>query len=295
MSELRYLRPRTVKAACVLLREHGGGSAVLGGGTAFVLMLRQGLIRPNVIVSLQDVVSDGRQQWSGVAAGRRVTRVGAGTTLADLAASPHVRLRHPSLAAAASLVGNPRIRNVATIGGNLAEADYASDPPSVLVSLGARCVLRSATGTRELSVSDLLTGPYQTALRPDENITAILVPRPRRGERSVYARYAARSSEDRPAISVATTGVVRDGIVKQLRVVVGAVEAKPRQFPDIVRTIRGRRLDQAAIEAVAAGYAERVSPIEDQRGTAGYRRQLVRTYVARSLRALATGEGKVLR
>ena len=293
MTDLRYLRPRTIEDACALLREHGEAAHVVAGGTAFVLMMQQRLIEPRVIISLQDVGAHDKSPWSGITVDRRTTHIAAGTTLTDIAISPDVRRRHPALATAAGLVGNPRIRNVATIGGNLAEADYASDPPSALISLDAVCVIQGSDGVRELPVSQLLTGFYSTALQPDELITAVLVPRPQGDERSLHTRFVSRSSEDRPCVVVSASGRLRNGSIKNLRVVVGAAAPTPLEFPEIIDTLVDCGIpDDHTVESVAGSLADQIEPIEDQRGSAWYRRQMVRVHVGLTIRAFLAGEGR---
>src|ERR671915_556780 len=104
----------------------------------------------------------------------------------------------PALANACSHVGNVRVRNAATLGGNVAEADYASDPPTVLACLGATCTVQGLSGRRSLSLRELIADFYTATLERDEIITEVVVPAPEPGERSIYLRYLSRSSEDRP-------------------------------------------------------------------------------------------------
>ena len=107
----------------------------------------------------------------------------------------------PALAHAFSVVASPRVRNQATVGGVLADADYASDPPSMFVALGARAVARSVRGEREMPVEELITGFYETSLEPDELLVEVVVPG---GEhRAAYRKFRSRSHEDRPAVGVA--------------------------------------------------------------------------------------------
>jgi carbon-monoxide dehydrogenase medium subunit len=183
--------------------------------------------------------------------------------------SPEVSAGWPALAHAFSVVGSPRIRNQATVGGVLADADYASDPPALLCALQARAVARSVSGEREIAIEELITGYYETSLRPDELIVAVVVPA---AERAVYRKFRSRSHEDRPCVSVAAA--VSGG---ELRVVVGAVSGRPQLFPELCA---------GSPAEVGRAYAEAIEPISDVRGSTAYRRRVIAVEVRRALEAL---------
>ena len=130
------------------------------------------------------------------------------------------------LARAFSLVASPRVRNQATVGGVMADADYASDPPAVLAALGARVLLRSARGERTVDVGELIRGYYETCIAADELLVEVRVPPS--PARAVYRKFRSRSSEDRPCVAVAA---VRG--LTGLRVVVGAVAERPQELPEV--------------------------------------------------------------
>lgn len=272
-----YVEPLTVADACAALAAHDGQARVISGGTAVVLMMRQGLIDPRVLVSLARVPLGGIERR-----GDHV-RIGATTTLAEVARSRLVRDRLPSLSRACALVGNVRIRNVATLGGNLAEADYASDPPSVLASLGARCTVEGSDGVRTVAVRELITGFFTTCLQPHEIVTEILVPAPDVDRRAAYQKYVSRSSEDRPCVGVAVRGDFDGETVKALDVVVGAVAPTLQRFPHITQQAVGGPLDLERIRTIAAHYARVIEPMEDARGSAWYRRRMIEVFVGRAL------------
>jgi aerobic carbon-monoxide dehydrogenase medium subunit len=172
----------------------------------------------------------------------------------------------PALARAFSLVASPRVRNVATVGGVLADADYASDPPAMLAALGARVLLRSPEGEREVSVGELIRGYYETCIEPDELLVEVRVPP--QPERATYRKFRSRSSEDRPCAAVAAVRGDR------LRVVVGAVAETPQDFPDLC---------DGSPQEVAAAYADQIAPLSDARGSAAYRRRVIAVEVRRAV------------
>lgn len=254
MAVAEYLEPTTVEDACRLVADDPFASTVLAGGTAVGLMMRQGLIAPHRLVSLGAVPGiNGIREHNGTVV------VGAGTTLTDVARSPLVRERLPSLAYAAASVANVRIRNVATLGGNLAEADYASDPPAVLSSLGAICTIRDTGGTRTVPVDEFVTGFYSTALQPGELLTSVAVPAPS-DRAAVYLKYVTRSSEDRPCVGVAARADHASGTVRALDVVVGAVAGRPQRVAEACSWATGRQLTDELIADIAAAYRSSIEP-----------------------------------
>ena len=280
-----FVEPTTLGDVCSLLASRSEDSKVIAGGTAVVLMLQQGLISPSRIVSIGRLM-----ELDGISATPDGLRIGARMTLTDVARAPAVRAAAPALANACAHVGNIRVRNVATLGGNLAEADYASDPPTVLACLGATCTVQGNSGRRTLPVRQLLADFYTTTLDHDEVITDILVPRPAGDERSIYLRYLSRSSEDRPCVGVAARSrIAPDGSLATLDIAVGAVAAAPQLHSEVTEVVLGRRLDARLVEQVAEGYAEAIGPLDDVRGTAWYRRKIIAVLVRRALEELRGG------
>jgi len=282
--EVDYLEPTTVAEASELLKQREGGKA-LAGGTAVVLMMQQGLLFPEALISLRNI--DG---LSAINADDGVISIGSAVTLHEIASSSLLLARTPSLARACGLVGNIRVRSQATLGGNLAEGDYASDPPTVLAGLDATVVAESGRGERTIPAGDLVTGFYETALKPDEIITRVDVRALAPDERAVYLKYVSRSSEDRPCVGVAARARFADGAVEELSVVVGAVASSPQRFRNVEADAVGTRLDSSVIERLADGYSQEISPLEDARGSAWYRKRMIRVFVKRALADLASND-----
>jgi carbon-monoxide dehydrogenase medium subunit len=282
-----YMPHTRIADAVSALRRSDGTAKLVAGGTAVVLLMQMRLIAPDTLIGLRTLTDV--PGWTAIRLADGYLEIGGGVTLSQIAESPEVREHAPSLASAAGVVGNVRIRNVATLGGNLAEADYASDPPAVLVSLGAVARISDGRDSRELPVDDLLVDFYETALA-DEVITHVLVPVVPTA-RSVYLKYTSRSVEDRPCVGVAASGRFEGEVVESVRVVVGAVAGTPQHWPEVTSRLLGTRIDSAAASAVADEYAERVNPIEDVRGTSWYRREMVRVHVRRALEAIASPPG----
>jgi carbon-monoxide dehydrogenase medium subunit len=279
---LSFREPATLDEACSILAGDEWGARAISGGTAVVLMMRQGLIAPTTLVSLNNL-----EGLRGIDLSSDGLRVGARTTLTGIASSAQVRSLAPSLAEACAKVGNVRVRNLGTIGGNVAEADYASDPPAVLVSLDAVCTVVGPVRTRLVPVADLITGFYTTSLEPGEIITGVTIPLFRDANvRFTYHRYVSGSSEDRPCVGVATAAEFDQGRVKDLRVVVGAVAPVPQRFDNIAREAIGTALDAVTRDHIAGAYAAAIDPIEDARGSVWYRKRMVEVFVRKGLEGL---------
>ena len=220
--------------------------------------MNQGFIDPDVLLSLGAVDGLGRIEAGDGAE----LRLGAMATHRAVERAP-ATAAWPVLRRAFSLVASPRVRNVATVGGVLADADYASDPPAVLSALGARAVLRSVSGEREVGIGELIRGYYETCIAPDELLVEVRVPP--QPEAAVYRKFRSRSSEDRPCVAVAA---VRDGDT-------------PQHFPDVCALGAGRAAE------IGAAYGERIEPIADARGSAAYRRRVTAVEVRRAVEAVA--------
>lgn len=285
---MQVVEPTSLADLVAVLSDEMVDAKIIAGGTAVVLMMQQGLIAPERLVSVAKI-SDLR----GITETDGHIRIGAMATLRDVAHSQVIADTFPALARACSDVGNVRIRNAATLGGNLAEADYASDPPSVLCALGATVDIVGPNGSRQSSVADLLTGFYSTTLEPAEVITAIGLPKPTGTTKQVYLKYRSRSSEDRPCVGVAAYALLSEDneTIEDLTIAVGAAASTPQVFPEIAREAQGTRLDPTTMKRIADGYAEAIEPMEDLRGSSWYRRQMTRVFVTRALEQFVSTGG----
>ena len=272
----QWLAPTSLQEALALRAQLGDEATVVAGGTFIGILMNQKIMQPQALLSLRNVselafIEASQDEGSSL-------RIGAMTTHRAVERSPLIRQEWPVLASTFSLVASPRVRNQATVGGVLADADYASDPPALLQALNARVVVRSEKSEREIPVEELIIGYYETSLRPDELLVEVRVPRNR--ERVVYRKFRSRSSEDRPCVAVAAAQV--DG---KLRVVVGAVAEKPQYFPEICALAEGETGGYTRELATEIGqrYAESIEPISDSRGSAAYRRRVIAVEVRRAL------------
>jgi len=288
MTTFELLEPESVEEATDLLARHGDEACIIAGGTALVIMLKNRLISPGYVVSLGKL-DDLRYIYEET---DETLRIGALTTIREIERSPIVQARCPTLARACGQVGNVRVRHAATVGGNLSEADYASDPPAVLFAAQARVKASGPRGERDIPLTEFFKGFYETALAPDEVLVELIVPPQPPGTRSTYLRYLTRSSEDRPCLGVAAFVDVDDtGICRDLRVVVGAVAETPQEVAAAEKLAIGQRLTDQLIQTIAEEYARSIDPLSDLRGSAWYRKQMVRVFVRDAIQG-ALDDGK---
>jgi len=174
---------------------------------------------------------------------------------------------------------------MATIGGNLAHGDYQSDPPIALVALDASVELKRCEGTRQMKLSEFLLGSYETALEPGELLSALVVPPPD-SWRGTYIKFTTGSSEERPCAGIAVLLRMEQGVCRDLRLVVGAVSPRPVRMHHAEEFARGKEITEAVLQTISAEASRVVEPIDDLRGSASYKRQLVGVLVRRALAAM---------
>jgi carbon-monoxide dehydrogenase medium subunit len=280
MPNIELLQPSSLAEAIAYLGTHAGETKILSGGTALVIMLKNRLISPFSLLSvghLKELRGIRHEPGLGL-------RIGALATIREVEMSALVREKNPIVAQTFGKVGNVRVRNAATVGGNLSEADYASDPPCLLVAVRARVKANSVRGEREIPVTHLFKGFYETALGADEILTELIIPDPAPGSRSAYLKYISRSSEDRPCVGMAVVVESEpDGSCKDLRLVAGAVSEIPQEIESAESMARGKHLSDSLIEEIARAYAAGIEPLSDLRGSSWYRKQIVRVIARRAI------------
>jgi aerobic carbon-monoxide dehydrogenase medium subunit len=263
--------PRSLEEALALRAEHGDEATVVAGGSFLGIVINQKLLAPTRLVALRRV-----PDLDYIEAGGGLLRLGAMATHRSVEQHGVVQEGWPSLAFTFSVVASPRVRNQATVGGVVADADYASDPPSMLAALRARVVARSVRGEREIPMDEFILGHYATALEEDELVTELRIPQS--SGPSVYRKFRSRSSEDRPCVSVAAA---RDN--GDLKVVVGAVTDRPQYFPELCALARGEAITNELAAEIGRRYAEEIEPLSDSRGSERYRKRVIAVEVRRAL------------
>lgn len=282
---MSYHEPRSWLEATALLAEHGDDAMVLAGGTAFMLLLRQGLIRPGQVVALRAIPDTSRihvDAHGGVS-------IGALATHTAVQRSALVRRTWPELADAVAKVATVRVRNQATLGGSVAHADPASDAPVMLCALAAQVVVVSGPDarTRRVPIDELFVDTFATALAPGELIHSIEIPGRPGTARAVYRKFTARSVDDYATVSVAALADLHEGRFRGLRVFLGGVGPTPMRARSVEAALEGKAADARSLVEAASLAVNDVDPIGDVRGSAAYKREMSRVWTERALRALA--------
>ena len=273
-----YIRPNNLDELCDALSQYGAKAKLLAGGTDLTIALKQRLIHPEVLIDLNRV----RKELTGIDVSRSNLIVGAMTTYTELETNPAVIRYARALSEAASQVGTYQIRNLGTIGANLANGSPAADTAPPLIALGAKVHLRNKNGTREMPVEEFITGVKKTAIRPDEVITSVEIPLDERLS-SYWMRSAKRNENVISVVSVAVAFRVQSNRFEESRIALGAVAPTPILAKKSSAELSGSSINTATIETVSRLAAQESKPISDVRASADYRRHLVYVLTKRTI------------
>jgi carbon-monoxide dehydrogenase medium subunit len=283
MTPFELNEPASLKEAIALIDPDDPEVRPIAGGTALMLMMKAGVFRPRRLVSLRKL---GDKFARIAAAPSGVLTIGALVPLSALEHSPEVARHAPVIVRTMARLSNVRVRNVATVGGALAHGDPHMDLPPVLIALGATITVVGPAGERSMAVEDLLTGYYETALAKNELITELRIPA-QGATRAVYFKVTAGSADDWPALGVAVALTAEGSTVKSARIVVSAATAKVTRLKTAEQELIGA--DDTMLNKVAEAAAAEADIIADLRGSASYKRELLRVYVVRAVRAAIAG------
>lgn len=275
------LQPRSLPEAVAMLARHGDDARALGGGTTLVILMKQRALYYPYLVDLQTIpgLAEINVESDGI-------RIGALVTHRRLECSPVIRASFPALADAFGQIGNVRIRQTASVGGNLAHADYRLDPPPALLVLGAEVSLFGANGARTVPLGQFFRGLYETVLEPAELLIDIKVPFMPENSRAVYLRYNTLSANDWPCLGVAAFLTKANGRCRELRVALGGLASTPVLVGGL-DFIKDQTLDSAVIERLLDTVDQQIAPFADLRGSEWYKRRMARLFVKKAVEQLS--------
>ena len=277
MVKFDYIEPASLDEALALLETHGDDARVIAGGTALVIWMRMKLLNPAVVISLARLPNFDYCRFDA----RDGLRIGAGARHRDIELSAVVKRHYPLLHETFRKVAQPRIRNMGTIGGNLAGGDPLTDPGASLIALDAEVTLTGRNGKRTLPLEEFFVDYYQTALNPGELLTEIHVPPPQRLAWS-HIKFTPRSVEDFATVGVAITLAIQGGRCSDVRLALNSVAPtilRPKRAEAI---LRGWQITEANLREMGEVAATEVDPIDDNRGSAEYKREMVKVLVRRA-------------
>jgi aerobic carbon-monoxide dehydrogenase medium subunit len=271
------LQPRSVDEAIELLAKHGDDARPIGGGTTLIILMKQRALHYPYLVDLQSI--PGLDQISRESDG---VRIGALATHRTVELSPLIRQAFPAIAEAFSQIGNVRVRQTASVGGNLAHADYRLDPPPPLLVLGTVVNAMGPNGSRTIPIKDFFRGLYETALEPGELIVDVKIPFMPPDSKAVYLRYSSLSGNDWPCLGVAALASRQNGRSQELRLALGGVAATPLLIEGL-DLVKDQSLDDSVIDKLLGIVDEQISPSSDLRGSEWYKRKMVRVFVKKAI------------
>lgn len=281
MKNFDYLEPKSVAEACALLRQHGPEARVFAGGAQLTILMKQGLYQPKTLVNIKKI-PELREITFDPKVG---LTIGALVKHRELETSQLVKETFPILREAEREVANIRVRNVGTIGGNLASGEALTDLSQIFIALDGKVKIVGPAGRRDLSVEELFVDYYQTSLAEDEILTHVSVPPlpPRSG--IAYIRFSSSSTVDKPSVGVAARVTLEDGTERAqcVRLVLGCVGPTPVRARNAEALLTGKNLTPESAEQAGGLASQECSPSSDLRGSEEYKRAIVRTLVTRAL------------
>jgi CO/xanthine dehydrogenase FAD-binding subunit len=281
IGRFEYRAPASLEETLNILKTSGPGAKILAGGTDLILQMKQGQVRPSLVVDVKKVPELNRLEWSE----SEGLHIGAAVPLNRLLKSTAIVEQYNILAQACSVIGSTQIRNRGTVGGNICNAAPSADSVPSLMCLGASAVLVSDKGTRKIDLNDFFVAPGETAIGDDELLVEIEVPTPAVPSAGCYIRHTTREETDIAVVGVASflTLSSQDKRLKEVRIALGAVAPTPIRTRNTEAFLTGKSVTQDTIKEAAEKAAMETNPISDLRGSAEYRRVLVEVLTRRTL------------
>jgi carbon-monoxide dehydrogenase medium subunit len=277
-ASFEYFRPKAISEAIALLQQHGDDAKILSGGQSLIPMMKLRLARPGYLIDINEIPG-----LRYIKEEDGYLKIGGLTHEADLEASDLIRSKHPIILDTASLIADPQVRNMATVGGNLAHGDPANDHPATMLALEAQVVTTGSQGQRVVPIKDFFVSLFTTALRHDEILTEIRIPIPPPKSGGAYFKLE-RKVGDFATVGVAAQVSLGDKGVCQRAGIgltnVGPTPIKAKRAEDF---LRGKALDESHVKQAAQLAAEDAKPSTDLRGPAEYKEAMVKELARRAL------------
>jgi carbon-monoxide dehydrogenase medium subunit len=279
MRRFEYFEPKTLDAAVSLLGGHAGKADVLAGGTDLLVEIKEHLRAPDYVVNVKKIPDLDHLEYD-VGSG---LRFGALVTAREIEISPITANKYRGLRQASCEIGSIQIRNRATVVGNICRASPSADTLPPLIADGASVKIHGPDGERIVLLEEFFTGPGKTILKPDELVTEVKVPAPAAHTGSVYIKHGRRKAMELATVGIAIS-LTRDGdICREIRIVLGAVAPTPIRARRAEGVLRGKKLDERAIETAAETAMGESRPVSNVRGSADYRREMVHVLTRRAI------------
>ena len=272
-----YHSPTSLDEAVTLLGEHGDAAKILSGGQSLIPAMRFRLAQPGVLIDINGVpdLDYIREEGDFLA-------IGGLTREAAIESSALVRERYPLLADTARVIADPLVRNMATLGGNLAHADPANDHPATMLAYAAEVVARGPNGSRTIAIDDFFVGLFESALRPDEILVEVRIPSPPPGSGGAYLKVE-RKVGDYAISAVAVQLQLEGETVAKARIGLTNVSPSPMRASEAEQVLVGSRAADSDLEQAGQAAAAACDPSADLRGSVEYKRDLTRVLTKRAI------------
>src|SRR5215472_5503589 len=274
-----YHAPTSIGEATRLLSRLGDDTKVLSGGQSLIPLMKLRLATPRHVVDINGIPDLAYLRESD-----GVLRIGALTRESDLEASDVIRGAYPLLHDTSKVIADPVVRNLATVGGNLAHGDPVNDHPATVLALGVEIVVAGPAGERRVPVSSFFTGPFATALKGDEILVEIRVPSPGPRSAGAYLKLERKVGDFATAAAAVQLDLDANGVCTRAGIGLANVGATPIRAEAAEAWLKGKRLDEATIKRAGELAAQAAQPAADLRGSVEYKKDLVRVLTARALR-----------
>jgi len=301
MKKYDYLRPQTLEETLSLLNQHGKKAKLIAGGTDVIVMIKQKVMMPEVLISLRGIPGLDQIQYDGS------LRIGAMVTHRAIEKSEVIRSDFSALADAADVLGSVQIRNVATLGGNICTAAPSADTATPLLVLGTQVKIKSLSEERTVPIEDFFTGPGETTLKRGEVVTEFIIPKPLPHTGSAYWKLQRRLALDLPILGVSVLLSLDRGTVscsdmlcttspissilhtmekdelmcKEVRIALGVAAPTPIRTLKAENLLRGKKISDELLDEVANTASIEAQPRDSIRGEAWYRKDMIQVLVKR--------------
>jgi carbon-monoxide dehydrogenase medium subunit len=273
-----YHAPSTLDEAVLLLKKIDGAK-VLAGGQSLIPAMRFRLAQPQTLIDINRI-----QELSFIEERAESLAIGALTRELELEQSKTVAEAYPLLADTAKVIADPVVRNLATVGGNLAHADPANDHPATMLAYGAQVVARSPAGARTIPIDEFFVGLFESSLRPGEILTEIRIPKPTRGSGGAYLKIE-RKVGDYAVAAVAVQLQLSGGTIGSVRIGLTNVGPVPSRAKNAEAALLGKEPTDAVLEVAGKAAAAECDPSADLRGPVDYKRDMIRILTKRAVRS----------
>jgi carbon-monoxide dehydrogenase medium subunit len=282
-----YLCPKTIPEAITLLQQHGDEAKLLSGGQSLIPMMKLRLARPGFLIDINSISGLSYIKEEG-----GFLKIGGLTREAELEASPLVRSKYPLLMDTTAVIADPQVRNLATVGGNLAHGDPANDHPATMIAFGAQIVATGPKGERVIPVEDFFVTLFTTALKHDEILTEIRIPVSPPKSGGAYFKVERKVGDFATAAAAVQLTLDGGGVVQNAGIGltnVGPTPIKARKAEDF---LKGKKPDAATLAQAAQLASDEAQPSSDLRGPAEYKKGLVKELTKRALSRALERAGK---